>query len=116
MYGVFCFPMLGVSNTCLARRLRSRLPSAWGTSERSCYNSKALDLTLLNRVAPSVVREMPEASLRLVHLEGLPLAIRVAGRLLASETALGIDPHPLLLKLPTLNGTCYGPWHLQLLW
>jgi hypothetical protein len=46
-------------------------------------------LELLRRLAPNIVREFPEKSVDLVNdLEGLPLAIRVAGRVLEAEIIL----------------------------
>lgn len=57
-------------------------------------------LELLRRLAPSVVRGEPLRSQELVRdLEGLPLAIRVAGRLLEAEAALGMDVTPLMDEL-----------------
>jgi hypothetical protein len=60
----------------------------------------ARSLELLDRVAPGLARRFPRESLSLVRdLEGLPLAIRVAGRLLELELERGIDIQPLLLEL-----------------
>ena len=57
-------------------------------------------LQLLKRVAPTVVKKHPGESQHLVHdLEGLPLAIRVAGRLLESEIALGKNIQDLMEEL-----------------
>jgi hypothetical protein len=45
---------------------------------------------LLNQLAPTLAKTQPEKSRQLVaDLEGLPLAIRVAGRLLESEAQMG---------------------------
>lgn len=61
-------------------------------------NDKALEL--LKRVAPQTVKLYPHEALKLVqNLEGLPLAIRVAGRLLESEINLGIDIRPFMQEL-----------------
>lgn len=61
-------------------------------------DNKALEL--LRRLAPGVVQQYPDRSRKLVRdLEGLPLAIRVAGRLLASESGLGVSVYPLLDEL-----------------
>src|SRR5690606_5001242 len=47
---------------------------------------------LLERLAPNVVQQYSEQSMTLVQdIEGLPLAIRVAGRMLEEELALGFD-------------------------
>jgi hypothetical protein len=57
-------------------------------------------IALLRRLAPRIVQDLPGESLTLVRdLEGLPLAIRVAARLLASDAVLGIDIKPLLREL-----------------
>ena len=61
-------------------------------------NEKALEL--LARVAPTVVSQYPGKSRTLVgDLEGLPLAIRVAGHLLESEIRLGVDISGMLDEL-----------------
>lgn len=55
---------------------------------------------LLSRVAPKVVKNYPHESQQLVSdLEGLPLIIRVAGRLLESEVALGTNVKDLMEEL-----------------
>jgi NB-ARC domain len=57
-------------------------------------------LSLLRTLAPSVVTEYPAASAELVtELEGLPLALQVAGRLLAAEAHLGLGISGLLADL-----------------
>ncbi|WP_163999270.1 NB-ARC domain-containing protein [Pyxidicoccus caerfyrddinensis] len=57
-------------------------------------------LELLRRLAPTVVLQHPQPSLDLVRdLEGLPLALRVAGRLLESEANLGTDVLALMQEL-----------------
>ena len=54
-------------------------------------------LRLLEQLTPSVAGRDPEACRRLVaDLEGLPLALRVAGRLLEREHAAGFDVDELL--------------------
>lgn len=54
-------------------------------------------LELLGRLTSSVVKDYPDHARRLVQdIEGLPLAIRVAGRLLANEAAMGMDVRPLM--------------------
>jgi DNA-binding SARP family transcriptional activator len=57
-------------------------------------------LELLSRLTPETVAEHPEESRELVRdLEGLPLAIQVAGRLLHSEARLGWGVGNLLEEL-----------------
>jgi DNA-binding SARP family transcriptional activator len=57
-------------------------------------------LSLLSRLAPEAVRAYPKAALELVHdLEGLPLAIQVAGRLLYEEMQLGWGIDHLVTEL-----------------
>ena len=57
-------------------------------------------LALLRTLAPSVVAEHPGLSAELVaELEGLPLALQVAGRLLAAEAHLGLGVSSLLVDL-----------------
>lgn len=60
--------------------------------------NKALEL--LNMLAPDAVADHPDEARELVHdLEGLPLAIQVAGRLLHSEARLGWGVSDLLREL-----------------
>ena len=57
-------------------------------------------LELLETLAPRVVVENPEDSLALVQdLEGLPLAIQVAGRLLHAESSYGFGVMDLLTEI-----------------
>lgn len=57
-------------------------------------------LTLLRKLAPEAVRLHPVLVKRLVSsLEGLPLALQVAGRLLHSEYSMGWDIEDLLNEL-----------------
>jgi hypothetical protein len=59
-------------------------------------------IELLGRLAPTVVAANPEESLKLVReLEGLPLAIQVAGHLLNVEAAYGFGVSQLLGELQT---------------
>lgn len=61
-------------------------------------DQKALEL--LEILAPTVVGKYPEESKTLVHeLEGLPLAIQVAGHLLNAEASYGFDVTTLLADL-----------------
>jgi hypothetical protein len=55
---------------------------------------------LLKILAPTVVSQNPQASLTLVNeLEGLPLAIQVAGRLLHVEASFGFSVTDLLVEI-----------------
>ncbi|MBL8163207.1 MAG: DUF4062 domain-containing protein [Anaerolineae bacterium] len=55
---------------------------------------------LLRQLAPKVVEKYPDEIHRLVNnLEGLPLALRVAGRLLETEDNLGFDLNGILAEL-----------------
>lgn len=57
-------------------------------------------LELLGRLSPETVADYPDAAHELVrNLEGLPLAIQVAGRLLQAETRLGWGVGNLLQEL-----------------
>lgn len=57
-------------------------------------------LRLLVQLAPQVVEDHPEDSRRLVQtLDGLPLAVRIAGGLLAAEASMGLDVRTLLNEL-----------------
>jgi DNA-binding SARP family transcriptional activator len=62
--------------------------------------AEAAALELLGKLTPEAVRDYPEPSLQLVRdLEGLPLAINVAGRLLHNEARLGWGVGNLLEEL-----------------
>jgi hypothetical protein len=55
---------------------------------------------LLSQLAPETTRQYPDAARELVRdLEGLPLAIHVAGRLLHSEAQLGWGVRELLVEI-----------------
>lgn len=57
-------------------------------------------LELLGQLAPETTRQYPDAARELVRdLEGLPLAIHVAGRLLHSEAQLGWGVRELLIEI-----------------
>jgi hypothetical protein len=61
-------------------------------------DEKALEL--LRVLAPTVVAQYPEQSLELVReLEGLPLALQVAGHLLNAEASYGFGVTDLLIEL-----------------
>jgi hypothetical protein len=64
--------------------------------------SEGAAVTLLEKLAPEVVAQCPDEARELVRdLEGLPLAIQVAGRLLHSEAHLGWGVRELLAELKT---------------
>ncbi len=61
-------------------------------------DEKALEL--LQAIAPTVVAQHPQSSLELAHdLEGLPLALQVAGRLLNVEAGYGFGVTQLITEL-----------------
>ncbi len=67
-------------------------------------------LSLLSRLAPQVVAEHPAEALQLVRdLEGLPLALQVAGRLLHEEMHLGWGITDLLAELRAGSGLLVAP-------
>jgi hypothetical protein len=60
----------------------------------------AAALELLNKLTPETITDYPQEARELVQdLEGLPLAIHVAGRLLHSEARLGWGVRELLVEL-----------------
>ncbi len=62
--------------------------------------SEEAGLDLLGKLAPQMLQKDPRAARELVHdLEGLPLAIHVAGRLLQNEARLGWGLRELLAEL-----------------
>lgn len=65
--------------------------------------SEEASLALLQELAPGVVADFPQESTELVKaLEGLPLALRVAGRVLHTEYERGFTIRDLLDELPKL--------------
>jgi hypothetical protein len=72
--------------------------------ERDVYLLGVLDddraFELFQQLTPKVAAKYPNEARKLVHdIEGLPLAIRVAGRLLASENEAGIDVYPIMQEI-----------------
>jgi hypothetical protein len=72
--------------------------------EQDIYLLDVLDddkgFDLFSQLAPSVARQYPSQIKTLIRdIEGLPLAIRVAGRLLDEEYALGVDITPLMIDI-----------------
>ncbi len=77
---------------------------ALAPSQLDLYNLSVLTdddaLKLLHKLTPDTVNEHPEEARELVYdLEGLPLAIQVAGRLLHAEARLGWGVADLLQEL-----------------
>ena len=77
---------------------------ALGLSKQAIYKllvlSEEESLQLLQELAPDAVKQDPEGMLQLTHeLEGLPLALQVAGRMLAIEAKLGWGVSDLLKEL-----------------
>jgi DNA-binding SARP family transcriptional activator len=67
--------------------------------------SEAAGLELLGKLSPETIAEYPDEARDLVRdLEGLPLAIHVAGRLLHSEARLGWGVRELLAELQSGAG------------
>ena len=63
-------------------------------------DDKALEL--LRVLAPTVIAQYPDEALELIHeLEGLPLALQVAGRLLNTEIGHGFGVQKLITELQT---------------
>lgn len=99
-------PLLVGGRDC-AVLITTRLPAvalALAPSAEDVYSLPVLTvpqgLDLLQRLAPRAVGEHREECRQLVSdLEGLPLALQVAGRLLNLEAALGWDVKDLLVEL-----------------
>jgi NB-ARC domain/TIR domain len=94
--GAQCHTVLTTRGVALAQRL------AGGASDVYLLPVLAPEpsLDLLACIAPSVVARHRDAARELVdELEGLPLAIRVAGHLLAAEEARGLSAEVLLAEL-----------------
>ncbi len=97
----------------LSTRLNS-VARALAPTSRDVYRLPVLTdefaLSLLRRLAPQVVDEHPDESLQLVRdLEGLPLALQVAGRLLHEEMHLGWGITDLLAELHAGAGLLVAP-------
>lgn len=91
------------SATLISSRLnevaRALAPSAADVYRLPQLNSDSA-LLLLSRLAPQVVEQFRETAIELVHdLEGLPLAIQVAGRLLHEEMQMGWGIEHLIAEL-----------------
>lgn len=91
------------SVTLISSRLnevaRALAPSAADVYRLPQLNSDAA-LLLLSHLAPQMVKQFRESAIELVHdLEGLPLAIQVAGRLLHEEMQMGWGIEHLIAEL-----------------
>jgi hypothetical protein len=91
-----CAMLITTRNTRVAQDLAPTPDDIYRLAELS--EEKAIEL--LQRLAPDVVAKYPDASRELAReLEGLPLAIQVAGHLLNSEASFGFDASQLLAEL-----------------
>jgi len=84
----------------------SRVAQALAPTPNDIYKVAVLTdekaLELLRKLAPEVVAEYPQPCLELVHeLEGLPLALQVAGHLLQVEASMGWGVTDLINELRT---------------
>ncbi|MEZ4669373.1 MAG: NB-ARC domain-containing protein [Anaerolineae bacterium] len=89
--------------TVLTSRLND-VANALAPTAGDVYRIPLLDeeagLELLSKLTPDTVTQQPDEARELIHdLEGLPLAIHVAGRLLNSESRLGWGVSDLLAEL-----------------
>jgi len=88
-----------VMSSRLSNIARSLAPTS-GDVYRLPVLSDKYAFSLLERLAPQAVQQHPEEALELIHdLEGLPLAIQVAGRLLHEEMTMGWGITELLEEL-----------------
>lgn len=98
------FKVGGQSCTLLATSRLNQVAEALAPTAADVYRLAVLAddaaLELLRQLAPDMVAQYPQAARDLVHdLEGLPLAIQVAGRLLHNEARLGWGVDTLLAEL-----------------
>lgn len=88
-----------LATTRLDRVARELSPQAEGVYRLGVLSKKAA-FEVLEQLAPAVVTDHPEKARELVReLDGLPLALRVAGGLLAAETGAGFGANELLEEL-----------------
>lgn len=88
-----------VATTRLDRVARELSPRAEGVYRLEVLSEEEA-LELLEQLAPGVVENHPDGARRLVReLDGLPLAVRITGGLLAAEASAGLDVHVLLEEL-----------------
>jgi hypothetical protein len=94
--GVGCAALVTTRARSVAFALAPTPESVYRLEELSAAEA----LELLRMIAPAVVSEKPQAALMLVKaLEGLPLAVRVSGRLLMAEMDYGFGVDDLLCEL-----------------
>lgn len=94
--GKNCFTIITTRMNDVAQSLSSRP----GTLYKLPILSEANSLALLKTLAPEVVEQhFEEAQTLIQDLEGLPLAIQVAGRLLHAEMSMGWGISDLLAEL-----------------
>lgn len=98
------FQVGGSNCATLYSTRQNDIASALASTPNSVYKLSVLSetsaLDLLHQLAPEVVDQHRRAALELVHdLEGLPLAIQVAGRLLRYENQIGWGVEDLLSEL-----------------
>ncbi len=88
-----------VATTRLDRVARELSPRAEGVYRLEVLSEEEA-LELLEQLAPGVVENHPSEGRELVReLDGLPLAVRIAGGLLAAEASAGLDVPGLLEEL-----------------
>lgn len=91
-----CAILVTTRNPDVARDLAPDAASIYRLPELTEQQS----LDLLAQLAPDVVKQHPDDCRELTHqLDGLPLALQVAGRLLNAEAASGFDVGTLLKEL-----------------
>lgn len=100
----FPFKVGGVGCATLITTRRDDIANALAPIADNIYRLKVLKdkdaLELLKQLAPSVVKQHPNECLVLVQeLEGLPLALQVAGRLLNTEANYGFGVIELIEEL-----------------
>lgn len=103
-HGVPFTRVIGDQSALLITTRMTNVAEALTASVDEIYNLPILteedSLKLLRVVAPEIVDQSPEECLELVRdLEGLPLALQVAGRLLKSERKLGWGVSDLLREI-----------------
>ena len=88
-----------LATTRLDRVARELSPRAEGVYRLEVLSEEDA-LELLGQLAPGVVDDHPDGARQLVReLDGLPLAVRIAGGLLAAEASAGLDVPGLLEEL-----------------
>ena len=100
----FPFKVGGVGCATLITTRRDDIANALAPIADNIYRLKVLKdedaLELLKQLAPSVIKQHPNECLVLVQeLEGLPLALQVAGRLLNTEASYGFGVIELIEDL-----------------